>query len=430
MRFHDAMTRITRLNSEGQHGAALAAARELTASLLRASRTDPEELGWARCYELRALYALGMHEEGLALLDVPAPRPSSIRPEHAAWMAMVGAELAAKARDADRVCRHAARALALRLEHGDGQGARETIEKARALLGELGAEERLSELLDVLDDLLAQAPPGAEEGERLSAVILAIEQTIWGRDARRRGARRDQMALHEAVRAGDEARVRDLLAAGASPNAIDGAAPGLLCPVLAAAFYGHAGILRRLIASGARVDVLNVQGRTALHLAADQGHAEAVALLAAAGAPLEARDLFGQTPLHLASWQDHGEATQHLLAARANPNALDTTGCTPLHLTASEPLPAQVMRLLDAGANVDARDHHGCTPLMHAAAEGRAECVDLLLAARARPELRDLEQRSAADYALMNGHLSLGRRLYAGRQVIDLRSRAAARSTR
>lgn len=424
------MTRITRLTSDGQHAAALIAVRELEERLLQAGRTDPEELGWARCYELRALHALGRHDEGLALLESPPPRPSSIRPESGAWMAMVGAELAAWAGDVDRVCRFAARGVALRLESGETQGVLEQIEKAAALLADLGAPERLGDLLDLLDGLLEEAPPGAEEGERISSVILAIEQTSWGREARRLGARRDQLALHEAVRAGDDARVRELLAVGTSPDALDGASPGLLRPVLAAAFHGQCGILRQLIAGGARVDVLNIQGRTALHLAADQGHGDAVALLAAAGAPLEARDLFGQTPLHLASWLDHGEATLRLLAARANPNATDTTGCTPLHLTASEPLPLQVRRLLDAGANVDARDHHGCTPLMHAAAEGQAECVDLLLAARARPELRDLEQRSAADYALMNGHLSLGRRLHTGRQIIDLRSRLAARSSR
>ena len=424
------MTRITRLNSQGQHGVALSLVRELKGALLQAGRTDAEELGWARCYELRSLYALGMVDEGLALLAEAEPRPTKLRPEHAAWMSAVGAELAARAGDAELSCRHAAHALLLHLECADVQGARDLMERAYTLLHGLGAEAGFATLLDLLDGLLVDAPPGAEEGERISAVILAVEQSAWGRAARRRGARREQLALHEATRSGDEGRVRELLAAGTCPDAVDGAAPGLLRPVLAAALHGHAAILRRLLASGARVDVLNVQGRTPLHLAADQGHAEAVALLASAGAPLEARDLFGQTPLHLASWQDHGEATRRLLAARANPNAADTTGCTPLHLTASEPLPAQVRLLLDAGANADARDHHGCTPLMHAAAEGRSECVDLLLAARARPDLRDLEQRSAADYALMNGHLALGRRLYAGRQVIEMRSRLAERSSR
>jgi len=66
------------------------------------------------------------------------------------------------------------------------------------------------------------------------------------------------------------------------------------------------------------VDVRDVKGQTALHLAAKGGSAGLVTGLVSAGCDVEARDTFGRTPLHHAVAQKHGDATKALLRCRAS----------------------------------------------------------------------------------------------------------------
>ncbi len=418
MRFHEAMAAIAREALTEEHAACLLMARALETRLLSSSNVDPAELGWARYYQVRSLYFLSRYAEALELLSRPTRDDISFRADNAAWMRSAEAEMAAVLGDTGRAERCAHDAIRARLAEQDLPGARAALETARALFLRAEEPDRVEGLLDLLDRLLDEAPPGSDEAERLASLILDVERTDWGRAERRRGRRGLGLALCAAAERGDLLHARELLAAGADPDALDGARPGLCRPLLGAAFIGELSLVRMLLAAGARPDRPNVQGRTPLHHAADQGHAEVAALLVAAGAPLEAEDLFGQTALHLASWQDHADALRVLLQAGANPDARDATGCTPLHLTASEPLPELLRALLEAGASVDAQDQAGCTPLMHAAAEGCASCVEVLLEAGARSELMDEEGRVAADFAFANGHLLLGRRLSGGPRLL------------
>lgn len=423
MRFHEAIAAIAREAMAGEHASCLLAARALKARLLAEQETDPSELGWARYYEIHALYHLGRFAEGVAVLSTDEPRPALVRSDNAAWLAQIEAEMASALGDLTRTHAGLEVALRLHLEEQDLVGTFATLEAARGLLLRVGAPERFGGMLDALDRLLEEAEAGSPAAERAAAVIQEVERSEWGRHERRVGRRGLGLLLREAALRGDLARVEELLGRGADANALDGANPGLCRPLLAASAQGHVAVVERLLCAGARPELPNVQGRTPLHLAADQGHAETVLRLVQAGAPREAKDLFGQTPLHLAGWQSHGDVVERLLAAGADPNAADASGCTPLHLMASEPLPELVERLIAAGADVNARDLDEATPLMHAAAEGRADCAERLIAGGARLDLQDEDGRSAADVAFANGHLLLGRRLSSGTRPAGSRAR-------
>ena len=120
------------------------------------------------------------------------------------------------------------------------------------------------------------------------AICDAFEGKV---DARAEHAARASVldvALWESAAAGDTGAVEELLRQGADANHRAGATHTL--PVLsAAAALGHELVVAALIAHGARVDAVDGEGWTALHMAADRGHVSVVRSLHAAGALLDAR---------------------------------------------------------------------------------------------------------------------------------------------
>ena len=103
-------------------------------------------------------------------------------------------------------------------------------------------------------------------------------------------------AIHDAVEAGDEARLERLLRRGClglrGPN-VNARNPSGLTPLHLAVSMGEAGIARLLMAKGARVNASDNDGHTPLHLAAGLGQVEAVALLLSSGADTGAADKDG-----------------------------------------------------------------------------------------------------------------------------------------
>jgi ankyrin repeat protein len=79
--------------------------------------------------------------------------------------------------------------------------------------------------------------------------------------------------LFEAVESGCEWQAKQLLTAGANPNATDG---GKMTPLHSAAVYGHIGIFRLLIDNGADITAKTVRGKTALDLAELNGKMDIV----------------------------------------------------------------------------------------------------------------------------------------------------------
>ena len=83
-----------------------------------------------------------------------------------------------------------------------------------------------------------------------------------------------------------------------------------------AAFKGHLGIAKRLVAKGANPDAANGRGQTPLMYAAMFGRTEVVQFLVRSHASLDAKDEQGRTALMLASEQERAEVVSFLTKAR------------------------------------------------------------------------------------------------------------------
>lgn len=132
--------------------------------------------------------------------------------------------------------------------------------------------------------------------------------------------------LAKAAKAGDAAKVAQLLSAGANVNAND------------------------------RSDLWE---RTALMEAARMGHADVVKLLIAKGADVNKQgDGTGATPLRASAYKGYADVVKALLAAGAAPDSdTDEQGRTPLVwsvISKEKNAPAVIELLLKAGANSDA----------------------------------------------------------------------------
>ena len=161
-------------------------------------------------------------------------------------------------------------------------------------------------------------------------------------------------------------------------------------PVADAAMTGDRVEMRRLLDSGADVNLPQGDGMTALHWAAENGDVEMLQMLIIADANMEAVTRIGDyTPLHVASEAGHGEVVRALLEAGADVEARRAfAGTTALHLAAASGSISSIDALVGFGADIDARESEwGQTPLIFAASLNRVEAVKMLLAKGADPSL-------------------------------------------
>jgi ankyrin repeat protein len=91
----------------------------------------------------------------------------------------------------------------------------------------------------------------------------------------------DEESLFDATRAGDVGALRTALAAGFDVDTVDLDGNSAL---MLAAYHGHAELVALLLEAGADVDRLNADDRSPLAGAVFKGHVEVVNVLVAAGA--------------------------------------------------------------------------------------------------------------------------------------------------
>jgi len=145
-----------------------------------------------------------------------------------------------------------------------------------------------------------------------------------------------------------------------------------------------------------------------LHQAALDGDLNSVEKALESGANVNGVDEDGRTALMFAAFDGHSEIVLTLLEAEAGIDRRDLMGRTALLYAATGPFPETVRILLDKGAEpnvVDSDEHF--SPLMHAAAEGNLDVVKILLEWKADPTLKDVDGDNAASFARQNGHLEV-----------------------
>ena len=114
--------------------------------------------------------------------------------------------------------------------------------------------------------------------------------------------------LHVAAMTGDQAKVQELLKRGAnidSRGTGGGNAPAGTTPLMMAAVWNRLQIVRTLISAGAKVNISDEGGGTALIYAVWKGHVEVIRELLQHGADPNARTRDGRTPLMVAQKADH-----------------------------------------------------------------------------------------------------------------------------
>lgn len=140
-------------------------------------------------------------------------------------------------------------------------------------------------------------------------------------------------ALIDAAFVCDLIKVRELLVAGADPNARDDDGRS---PLFSAVLGGSIGLVGLLLESGADVNARDHHGFTALHFAAQEDLPEMARLLIAKGADVNAQDEDGGSVLWRAVFSARGRAdiVQLLIAAGAKPDLANKAGETPRALAA------------------------------------------------------------------------------------------------
>ncbi len=200
----------------------------------------------------------------------------------------------------------------------------------------------------------------------------------------------------DAIRAGDAARVREMLARD-RPLANAKTEAGFSA-VIVAKLRGHDSVLREILAANPALDVHDVA------YIGDVAHARR--LLDRDPSLLESFSSDGFTALDLASYFGHRELAEFLLerGAKVEHEIRNENLFTALTGAVAEGHLDIAKMLLDRGANVNHRYAEGATPLITASYNGDERLVTLLLAHGARADVSNDEGRTAADVAADRGH--------------------------
>jgi len=121
--------------------------------------------------------------------------------------------------------------------------------------------------------------------------------------------------------------------------------------------------VKELLAQGANPNAVDVSGTTVLMLAAEQGNYEIVKLLIAGGAEINRSNQNGQTALMFACIWGFPDIAEHLIDHNAGLNARNIQGNTPLIEAAINGNLSMVALLVQKGAALNIRNNKGLTAL-------------------------------------------------------------------
>jgi len=244
---------------------------------------------------------------------------------------------------------------------------------------------------------------------KVKALVAANPKVVNEKDARGRtplhlasDAAKDDIARRNAI-------VEFLLANGANVNAADDLGQ---TPLHLAAAAGRMTTVDLLLARGADQKAVSRDGRTLLHRAAAGGLVDLMGRLLKTGFRVDGADRYGRTPLLDAAEAGSDVAAEFLLAHGANVMSRDYYRTTPLHVAAF----SGNLRLLDIlvkhGADLHAVNLEGSTPLLYVSQAGRAEVIDSLLAHGARLNVRNHINETPLSWPLVNGFVDLVEKLW------------------
>jgi ankyrin repeat protein len=205
---------------------------------------------------------------------------------------------------------------------------------------------------------------------------------------------RQSQELIDAVKAGDEDRVRSIVSI--YPDLANTSA-GDVPIVRLAVYHGHRAVAQALIDLGSDVDI---------YTAAALNKADRLAMLMRGGRDaINAHSADGWTPLALAAYFGAPAAARLLLAAGADHTLRSTNeaGNQPLHAATAGKQQDVIELLVESGADINAQDARGWTPLNIAAHDGPIATIRYLLAHGADPGIPNNEGRTPLQTAEHEG---------------------------
>ncbi len=190
-------------------------------------------------------------------------------------------------------------------------------------------------------------------------------------------------------------------------------------PLIHAAQEGKSAVVEKLLAVGADLDcrggidqstalIESVTGRLGSVLVPMTPEKEKIAAcLIKAGAKLDLQDDEGMTALTTAIYWGNEKIARRLMEAGAKLNLQGKKGNTALIFAIDENLAPLVHDIITAGADLNMQNVHGNTALICAAAKGQNDIVRDLIAAGALASIRNNLGMTALDVARKEGHAAI-----------------------
>lgn len=288
------------------------------------------------------------------------------------------------------------------------------------------------------------------EGGHAGAALFLKDAgaNVFGKDAFGRGA------LHFAARGGANKAIETLLSLPGMDKELDAQDNRGRTPMHHAFRKYHAYTGIELMKKGARVDLLDFEGKTALHqgietnyqadfldkaaeilgdkanwnlrtksgdtllhAAAQHGQQSAIGKLLSFGADVTLQNDKGETPLMAAVNHNNEMGFSKILEAMKAKDIApdlhrDKQGDTALHHAVRVAYDVRFMQgLLDAGADIESRNARGETPLIAAVKNGNREFVALLVAKGADIMAKDKDEKTALDLAVAAERIDIAQQL-------------------
>lgn len=152
---------------------------------------------------------------------------------------------------------------------------------------------------------------------------------------------------------------------------------------------------------------LDLEGKTAFHLAATKGNADCLKVMLTHGADVSAQDLSGHTALHLSVKHNHIECVKRLLQSRCPTECTDGGGRTCVHYAAANGNLPILQLLCENKCLLNVKDLDGNTPLLISVLYGHLEACKCLLDQKADVNITDKNGKSPLMLACEGGQINM-----------------------